>query len=136
MITKFYILFIILILINIYYNKIRNISTFVPSTKKNVCLVFRGELLRNTKSYYHNNIKNKHLKEQDISEESLIRQDNIMKSIINNIILPYKKNDLNYTDCITVNMIECVEINSENSTNFNRDYNLDEETENVSCAQQ
>ena len=33
-------------------------------------------------------------------------------------------------------MIECVEINSENSTNFNRDYNLDEETENVSCAQQ
>jgi DnaJ homolog subfamily A member 2 len=51
-------------------------------------------------------------------------------------LLPYKKNDLNYTDCITVNMIECVEINSENSTNFNRDYNLDEETENVSCAQQ
>lgn len=63
--------------------------------KKNICLVFRGELLRNTISYYHNNIKNKQLREPDLSEESLIRQDNIMKSIINNIILPYEKNGFN-----------------------------------------
>ena len=65
------------------------------NTEKNVCLVFRGELLRNTVSYYHNNIKNKQIREPDLSEESFIRQDNIMKSIINNIILPYEKNGFN-----------------------------------------
>ena len=67
----------------------------IMNIKKNICLVFRGELLRNTISYYHNNIKNKQLREPDLSEESLIRQDNIMKSIINNIILPYEKNGFN-----------------------------------------
>ena len=36
--------------------------------KKNICLVFRGELLRNTISRYHNNIKNKQLREPDLSE--------------------------------------------------------------------
>ena len=56
-----------------------------------VCLVFRGELLRNTQSYHHNN-KNKELKEYDLSEESFIRQNNIMESIINHIIEPYQKN--------------------------------------------
>ena len=65
------------------------------NTRKNVCLVFRGELLRNTLSYYHNNIKNKQLREPDLTEESFVRQDNIMKSIINNIILPYEKNGFN-----------------------------------------
>ena len=64
------------------------------NTTKNVCLVFRGELLRNTLSHYHN-IKNKQLREPDLSEESFIRQDNIMKSIINNIITPYEKNGFN-----------------------------------------
>jgi len=63
--------------------------------QKNVCLVFRGELLRNRKSYYHNNIKNKQIREPDTSDESLIRQDDIMKSIINNIILPYENNGFN-----------------------------------------
>lgn len=65
------------------------------NTKNNICLVFRGELLRNATSYYHNNDKNKKLKEQDLSEESFIRQDQIMKSIINNIIIPYEKNGFN-----------------------------------------
>ena len=32
------------------------------NTKKNVCVVFRGELLRNTVSCFHNNIKNKQSK--------------------------------------------------------------------------
>ena len=76
-------------------NKIKDISTFIPSIKKNICLVFRGELLRNTKSCHHCNIKDKQLKKQDLSEESLIRQDNIMKSIINYIILPYENNGFN-----------------------------------------
>lgn len=65
------------------------------NNKKNVCLVFRGELLRNTKSYYHNNEKNKQLLEPDLSKESFIRQDSIMKSILSNIILPYEKNGFN-----------------------------------------
>ena len=65
------------------------------STKKNVCIVFRGELLRNTESYFHSNKKNKELREPDFPKESFIRQDNIMKSIINNIVLPYEKNGFN-----------------------------------------
>lgn len=65
------------------------------NTKNNICLVFRGELLRNATSTYHNNSKNKKLKEQDLSKESFIRQDDIMKSIINNIIIPYEKNGFN-----------------------------------------
>ena len=64
-------------------------------TKKNVCLVFRGELLRNTSSWYHNNNKVKKLKKYNLSDESFIRQDNIIKSIINHIILPYEKNGFN-----------------------------------------
>lgn len=59
---------------------------------KNVCIVFRGELLRNTKSNYgNNNNYKKNLRECDLSEESFNRQDNIMKSIIKHIIHPYKK---------------------------------------------
>lgn len=65
------------------------------NTKKTVCVVFRGELLRNPLSCYHNNIKNKQLRQPDLSEESFIRQDKIMKSIINNIIIPYEKNGFN-----------------------------------------
>ena len=61
---------------------------------KSICLVFRGELLRNRFSCFNKN-KTKKLKEPDLSEESIIRQDNIMKSIINNIILPYEKNGFN-----------------------------------------
>ena len=64
-------------------------------TKKNVCLVFRGELLRNNFSGYDRNAKNKNLRKSNLSEESFARQDNIMKSIINNIIIPYKKNGFN-----------------------------------------
>ena len=64
-------------------------------TKKNVCLVFRGELLRNNLSNYHDTIKNKQLREPNLSEESFIRQDDIMKSIINHIIIPYQKNGFN-----------------------------------------
>jgi hypothetical protein len=65
------------------------------NTKKNVCLVFRGELLRNSQSTYHRNQKNKHLREPNLSEEAFIRQDDIMKSIINHIILPYEKSGFN-----------------------------------------
>ena len=65
------------------------------NTKKNVCVVFRGELLRDTVSCFHNNIKNKQLRKPDLSEESFIRQDDIMKSIINHIIIPYQKNGFN-----------------------------------------
>lgn len=79
------------------------------NTRKNVCLVFRGELLRNTTSYFHNNIKNKQLREPDLSEESLNRQDDIMKSIINNIILPYETNGFNVfiSGCV----YECTQYN-------------------------
>lgn len=69
------------------------------NTKKNVCIVFRGELLRNTQSNFHNNIKKniigKNLRECDLSEDSFKRQDDIMKSIINYIILPYEENGFN-----------------------------------------
>ena len=57
----------------------------------NICIVFRGELLRNSKSRYHANIKNnKQLREYDLSEDSINRQNDIMKSIINHIIIPYE----------------------------------------------
>ena len=36
------------------------------NAKKNVCVVFRGELVRDTVSYFHNNIKNKQLRETDL----------------------------------------------------------------------
>jgi len=65
------------------------------NSTKNVCIVFRGELLRNTQSYYHNNIKQKKIREYDLSEDSFKRQDDIMKSIITHIILPYEENGFN-----------------------------------------
>ena len=64
------------------------------NSTKNVCIVFRGELLRNTQSFYHNT-KDKKLREYDLSEDSFKRQDDIMKSIIKHIILPYEENGFN-----------------------------------------
>ena len=64
-------------------------------TKKNVCLALRGELLRNTLSSFHMNPKNKQIRKPDLSEKSIFRQDTIMKSIIDNIIIPYEKNGFN-----------------------------------------
>lgn len=65
------------------------------NTKQNVCLALRGELLRNPLSSYHTNPKNKQLRKPDLSEGSVFRQDKIMKSIIDNIIIPYEKNGFN-----------------------------------------
>ena len=58
--------------------------------KQNVCVVFRGELLRNPLSSYHNNGIGKSVREYDLSEESFTRQNNIMESIITHIIIPYE----------------------------------------------
>jgi len=77
---------------------------------KNVCLVFRGELLRNMLSHYPPKKKNKQLCEPDLSEESFIRQDNIMKSIINNIIIPYEK--LGFNVFISGCVYECNHYNN------------------------
>ena len=60
-----------------------------------MCIVFRGELLRNTLSCHHHNKKNKELIKCDISPESLKRQDEIMQSIINHIIVPYENQNFN-----------------------------------------
>jgi len=65
------------------------------NSTKNVCIVFRGELLRNTQSFYHNNTKHKKLRDYDLSEDSFKRQDDIMKSIIKHVILPYEENGFN-----------------------------------------
>ena len=61
---------------------------------KNVCIVFRGELLRNNLScFWGNNSKN--LRKYDVSEKSFNRQNNIMESIIKHIITPYKEKGYN-----------------------------------------
>ena len=63
--------------------------------RKNVCICFRGELLRSSKSSHHANTKNKNLVQYNISEDSIKRQNDIMQSIINNIINPYKRKGYN-----------------------------------------
>lgn len=82
---------------------------------KNVCIVLRGELLRNPKSHYHTNVKNKNLRNYDVSKESFNRQDTIMISIIRHVIIPYEK--LGYNVFVSGTVYECPEYN-ENLNKF------------------
>ena len=55
----------------------------------NICIVFKGELLRSPNSTYHRNKKTTKLVKSDLSENLFARQNDIMESIINYIIIPY-----------------------------------------------
>lgn len=62
---------------------------------KDICIMIRGELLRNTESTFNYNIhfeeyRNKNIMQYDVSDASISRQNDIMQSIIDYIIIPYE----------------------------------------------
>ena len=77
--------------------------------KKNICIVIRGELLRNSKSFFYST-KSEEIKKYDLSEESFKKQDDIMKSIINHIVIPYK--NIGYNVFISGCIYNCEEYNN------------------------
>ncbi len=72
---------------------------------QDVCIIIRGELLRPINSHYHYNNKSKELRNPDLSDQSFRRQNDIMESIINHIIIPYKK--LSYNVFVSGCAYEC-----------------------------
>ena len=64
-------------------------------SEKNICIVFRGELLRDPQSHHFTNKICKDIRECNTSKECIERQNDIMKSVIKHIIEPYKKQGYN-----------------------------------------